>query len=260
MYDKIKYIDSHVHIDIIQKYRPDNIEWLKKTECLPVSWAFGVEIDSIERIREYLEEQHRIIKNLNSNDVPCFYLTGIHPRNLIEDLEAEDVKGLLLKYLDDPLCLGIGEIGLEFGSLKEKEILSAHLDLADELLNRGKMFGVHTPRENKVKITRELIQLLKQYKKWSEIIVIDHCTIDTIGLVLDEGYWAGVTMSPEKTSYNELGQILIEYPECINRIMLNTDSGSEFFKDLYQFRLSSNVGDDILERLTKQNARNFFRL
>lgn len=258
MIENIKFIDSHVHLDIIYRHKPERIGWLKDTGCLPVSWAYSIDVKSVHDLRISLDEQRKAISELNSADVPCFFLAGVHPRNITDDLKPGDVRDLILRSLDDPLCLGAGEIGLETGSQREKEILSAHLDLAEELTGRGKVFGIHTPRDDKARVIAEILLILSKYQKYSEKIVVDHCTEETISAVLDSGFWAGISISPIKISAEEVERIIINNPLYSDRIMLNTDSGGKFFDDIFNFRQSSKLSKEIIENITLKNAQEFF--
>ena len=176
------------------------------------------------------------------------------------DLKPEQIRELILPYLDDPLCLGIGEIGLETGSLREVEILLAHLELADELADRGKVFGIHTPRGNKAKVTSQTLDLLKSYFDYKERIVIDHCTPRIIGEVLSAGFWAGVTLSPVKASAEDVIEMVCRYENSLSRIMLNTDSGTQFFDSLYTFIRGANLDMEIKEKITRSNAQRFYSI
>ena len=156
--------------------------------------------------------------------------------------------------------MGIGEIGLEKGTENEKEILLAQLDMAEEVVSRGKIFGIHTPRENKESLTKETLTLLKPYFTFREKIVIDHCNINTIQRVLESGFWAGVTISPIKTSFQDLKKIIHSHTESLERIMLNTDSGGHFYDDLVRFYSSEQFEPKIREQLANLSAARFFGL
>lgn len=68
-----------------------------------------------------------------------------------------------------------------------------------------------------------------------------------------------MTISPIKTFIEELQKILNENPNYHDRIMLNTDSGSIFYEDLYSFYLSEHISEDIKTNLVKRNALSFFK-
>ena len=255
---KASFVDSHVHLDRIFAENRERISWLRGVGCLPISWAFGDGIASVSDLKDYLHFKKDTIHQINESGLPCFYLAGIHPRNVPPDLNTETIKDILAPYLDDPLCLGIGEIGLEKGNNREKEVLSAQLAMARHVTGRGKVFGIHTPRENKVQMTAEILTIIEQFPPYHNSIVVDHCTLETAGKVLDMGLWAGVTLSPIKTSSEEVHQIIMENPTHRNRIMLNTDSGNIFYEDLYRFYHSGDCPEDLRTKLVKTTALSFY--
>jgi len=116
--------------------------------------------------------------------------------------EAEDV-GLameVLKMIPDFLgrenVLGIGEIGLNKNTRNELRILEEHVRLAGD---NDQLILVHTPHlEDKWKGTRLILDVLRADGRIRpERVIIDHVEEHTIGMVLDAGYWAGITLYPE---------------------------------------------------------------
>jgi len=253
-------VDSHVHLDVIHTHFPRRISWLKKHCIVPISWSFDPDIHTCTQLNRYLANQAAFIRELNSEGFECYFLTGIHPRNIPPELNPDDVRQMLLPYLENPLCLGLGEIGLETGSEAEADILTAQLNLAEFIRSRNKKIGIHTPRKNKPAVTRKLLGMLDDYQGIESMTVIDHCTNDTIGWVLERGFWTGITLSPEKTSVAELKKIIATRPHAHDRIMCNTDSGVTFSEDFYQFSKNLTVSEGIRQALTSANARTFFNL
>jgi hypothetical protein len=90
--------------------------------------------------------------------------------------------------------------------------------------------------------------------------VIDHCTPEIIGEVLSAGFWAGVTLSPIKASTEDVKEIVSRYGNYLSRIMLNTDSGTQFYDDLFTFIQSDELVREIKEKITRSNAERFFRI
>lgn len=257
---RIVFIDSHVHLDTIFANHPYRIEWLKEVRCVPVSWAFGQWVGSVAGLKQHLKTQQETIHRIQESGLNCFFLTGVHPVNIPADLKPEQINEILSPFLDDSLCLGIGEIGLETADSQEKEILTAQLEMAPEVIGRGKVFGVHTPRRDKTRVTAEALTVLKGFAQWWESIVVDHCLPETIGTVLDEGFYAGVTLNPAKASIDDIGRIINDHPDRIDRIILSTDSGSGFFEDLYLFSSSTLFPENIRLRLSKENALSFYKI
>ena len=253
-------IDSHVHLDMTYRNNPGQLVWLKDEGCLPISWAFAPRVDSISDLRHYLDYQKMIFREINRHENRCYFLAGIHPRNIPGDLKSELVRELVLPSLDDDYCLGLGEIGLEKNTSHEREILLAQLDLAEEVVDRGKIFGIHTPRRNKDVVTRETLKLLKPYLVFREQIVIDHCNKNTIQSVLKSGLWVGITLNPIKTSFQDLSEITDTYLGSLGRIMLNTDSGGSFYDDLVRFYHSQEFDQEVRRQLASRSAARFFGL
>ena len=93
--------------------------------------------------------------------------------------------------------MGIGEIGLNKNSRNELAVFEKHVDLAAK---HDKLILIHTPRlEDKLKGTKLIIDALKsgQTNQSPERVIIDHVEEHTIQLVLDAGFWAGMTLYPE---------------------------------------------------------------
>lgn len=254
----ITFVDSHVHLDLLYDTQPSRMPELRQAGCLYVSWAFGRGIESTGDLEAYLHQQVGTIERIDREGLPCFFLSGIHPRNIPVDLRPEDVERLILPFLDHPLCLGIGEIGLEKGSAHEKEIFSAQLAMAPKVSRSGKVFGVHTPRGDKIRVTKETLEILKEFIAFRDRIIVDHCTIETIGEVLGSGIRAGVTLSPAKSSIGDLQDIIRRHGKDLDRILLNTDSGDTYYNDL--LNLVKGNGPEMKQKadLTRENACRFF--
>jgi hypothetical protein len=255
----INFVDSHMHLDLVQESSPDRIQWIKKVHCLAVSWAFAKHIDTATDLHRALGLQRETIHRLNDAGLPCFYLSGVHPRNIPADLRPEAIADLIMGHLDDNLCLGMGEIGLETASNREKDIFSAQMALAPQVTGRNKVIGIHTPRNDKQRVTREILALLENLPDLSDTIVIDHCTLQTIGTVLERGFRAGITVSPVKTSGDELRRIVAKHPDHLDRIMLNTDSGDLFYEDLYTIFMDSGMPKNLKTALARDNALIFYK-
>jgi predicted metal-dependent TIM-barrel fold hydrolase len=254
------FVDSHCHLDLVSVCDGTSISWIKESGCLPVSWSYCGRAQRADDLRKYLARQKEAIARLNREGLRCYYLCGIHPRDITPDLTPSLVSELLQPFLDDPLCLGIGEIGLETGSDREKEILSAHLAVAAKAARRGKVAGIHTPRGNKEAVTAQVLEMLEDCRHWRRSIVVDHCTRDTIARVLQMGLWAGITMSPEKTGTRDLAEIVNAHGNNIGSIMLNTDSGASYHRDLWALRRDESIEKSARTALLKDNALSFFGL
>ena len=102
---------------------------------------------------------------------------------------------LIPPLLERPNVLGIGEIGLNKNSRNELEVLEMHIDLA---ARHDQLILMHTPHlEDKLKGTRLSIDALRNNPRIRpERVIIDHVEEHTVRMVLDAGFWAGMTLYP----------------------------------------------------------------
>ena len=122
--------------------------------------------------------------------------------------------------LDKPNVLGVGEIGLNKNSRNELMVLENHIQMAAD---HGQMILVHTPHlEDKLKGTRLILDALKNHSSIDPSrVIVDHVEEHTAPLVLEAGFWAGMTLYPEsKTTPNRAIDILELYG--YERLWLNS--------------------------------------
>jgi uncharacterized protein len=255
-----RIIDSHVHLDMIGRRYPSRIQWLKENSCGVVSWSFFEGVEAVLQLERCLRLKAQIIGEYSAFGLSCYYLAGIHPRCIPPDLKPEQIASLLESHMEDPLCRGIGEIGLETGDTREQEMFMAQLEFGRSQMPRKKIIGVHTPRSNKLSVTAATLKILDSFKDVSSSLVIDHCTSETIGAVLDAGFWAGVSLSPIKTSWDEMKDIVSIYSSRVDRIMCNTDSAVTFYEDVVEHSRSDDMPESIREKIFYDNAARFFTI
>lgn len=254
-------IDSHVHLDILHHRLGPMVKWFQEHRCTVISWAYNTAIHTIQDLQSYLSGQARTIAELHDQSSwGCFFLAGIHPRNIPSNLGPEKVADLLAPYLSHPLCLGLGEIGLETGTQQEKEIFQAQLELARSLLASGIRVGVHTPRVNKKAMAATILAILDHYKDLNPVTVVDHCNAETLAGVLDRGLWAGVTLSPPKTAVEALPDLVTGHHQALSRLMCNTDSMEEIYPDLIATTQAPLLSDSIKQQITLGAAVRFWGL
>ena len=254
-------IDSHIHLDMVRRFHPDKISWLQDHLMTMVSWAFATHIETTAQLKRYLGQQVRDTEEINAaRPGACFFMSGIHPRSIPRDLKPEDVADILKPFLHHPRCLGVGEIGLETASTLEREVFAAQLELAHSDTAKGGCIGVHTPRKNKINITEVILDILRHFGDLAPVTVIDHCTEETLPQVLALDLWAGVTLSPPKTSIEQLSEMVGRHPNAPFRTMCNTDSGEEVFTDLVTATETLLLADSDKKALLASNAADFFRL
>ena len=102
---------------------------------------------------------------------------------------------MIPEFLDRPGVLGIGEIGLNKNTRNEAIVFLEHLELA---ARTDEQILIHTPHlEDKYQGTRMILDMLADDSRITrERVLVDHVEEHTVRLVLDEGYWAGMTLYP----------------------------------------------------------------
>lgn len=164
--------------------------------CEPAFWA-GFDRSSADGFHDYFCQltEHEP-KRAAKFGIPHFCWLCINPKESEDTKLAEEVISLIPKFLNNPNVLGIGEIGLNKNSRNELRVLELHVELAAK---HNQLILVHTPHlEDKLKGTRLILDVLKNDKRIRpERVVIDHVEEHTIQMVLDHGFWAGMTLYPE---------------------------------------------------------------
>lgn len=119
----------------------------------------------------------------------------INPKEAEDAVFAREVMAIIPEFLDKSNVLGIGEIGLNKNTVSELKIFEEHLEIAQKY---DLPILIHTPHlEDKLKGTQLIIDALKNAKIDPARVIIDHVEEHTAGMVLSEGFWAGMTLYPE---------------------------------------------------------------
>jgi predicted metal-dependent TIM-barrel fold hydrolase len=114
-----------------------------------------------------------------------------------EDRElARSVLARIPEFLDRPNVLGIGEIGTNRNTRNELATFHDHVELA---LERDLLIHIHTPHlEDKHKGTRLIVEALRQYPELKPgRVLIDHAEEHTLEMILEHGFWTGLTLYPQ---------------------------------------------------------------
>jgi hypothetical protein len=191
------YIDPHIHM---VSRTTDDYERMAQAGCVaitePAFWA-GFDRSSPQGFYDYFRQlTESEPQRAAQYGIKHFSWLAINPKEAEDPGFAREVMSLIPEFLDKPNVLGIGEIGLNKNSRNELEIFEAHLALAS---TRNQLVLIHTPHlEDKLKGTRLIIDAIKNNAALDPgRILIDHVEEHTASLVLDEGFWAGMTLYPE---------------------------------------------------------------
>ena len=193
----MRYIEPHGHM--VSRVTDDYLDMVTAgcaAVCEPAFWA-GFDRSSVKGFYDYFCQltEHEP-KRAAKFGLAHYTWLCINPKESEDVGLAQDVLGIIPKFLDRPNVLGIGEIGLNKNSRNEMKVLEMHVDLA---ARTNQLILVHTPHlEDKLKGTRLIVDVLRSDKRIQpERCIIDHVEEHTIKMVLDAGFWAGMTLYPE---------------------------------------------------------------
>ena len=128
---------------------------------------------------------------------------GMNPKEAENRKLADEVIDGMGVYLDHPRCVALGEIGFNNITENEEHALVRQLRMAEE---RKMPVVLHLPHFNKLKGIKRVLEIIQAEGLTRERIDIDHNVEETIGLALESGCYAGMTvypyskLSPERVS------------------------------------------------------------
>ncbi len=193
----MRYIEPHAHM--VSRVTDDYVAMVTSgcaAVCEPAFWA-GFDRSSVQGFHDYFcQLTDHEPKRAAKFGLPHFCWLCINPKESEDAAFAKDVLAIIPQFLDRPTVLGIGEIGLNKNSRNELKVLEWHVDLA---ARHNQLILVHTPHlEDKFKGTRLTLDVLRADSRIRpERVIIDHVEEHTVKMVLDAGFWAGMTLYPE---------------------------------------------------------------
>lgn len=193
----MRYIEPHAHM--VSRVTDDYLDMVTagcQAVCEPAFWA-GFDRSSPAGFYDYFSQltEHEPRRAARFGLAHYCWLC-INPKESEDVKLAQEVIALIPEFLGRPNVLGIGEIGLNKNSKNEILVLEQHIDLA---ARHQQLILVHTPHlEDKLKGTRLIIDALRSDQRIQpERVIIDHVEEHTIRMVLEAGFWAGMTLYPE---------------------------------------------------------------
>ncbi|MGV3774119.1 MAG: TatD family hydrolase [Verrucomicrobiales bacterium] len=193
----MRYIEPHGHM--VSRVT-DDYQDMATAGCVAVSepafWA-GYDRSSVQGFYDYFRQLTDFEpKRAAKFGLKHFTWLCINPKESEDTKLAQEVIDIIPEFMDKPNVLGIGEIGLNKNSRNEMAVLEKHVDLAARF---DQLILVHTPHlEDKLKGTRLIMDVIRNDKRIKpERVIIDHVEEHTVSLVLDRGFWAGMTLYPE---------------------------------------------------------------
>lgn len=190
------YFDPHIHM---VSRTTDDYETLARMGCVgmsePAFWA-GFDRGSVDSFRDYfLQLTDFESKRAAQYRVQHFTWLCINAKEAENVSLSREVIKMIPEFLDLPNVLGIGEIGLNKNTKNECTIFEEHVELA---IAHDQQVLIHTPHlEDKYMGTRMILDMLNNETTLDHRrVLVDHVEEHTIQAVLEDGFWAGMTLYP----------------------------------------------------------------
>ena len=190
------YFDPHIHM--VSRIT-DDYETLAKMGCVglsePAFWA-GFDRGTVDGFRDYFRQLTEVEpKRAAQYGIQHYCWLCINAKEAENVSLSREVIAMIPEFLDKPNVLGIGEIGLNKNTRNESIIFLEHLDLAAKY---DQQILIHTPHlEDKYQGTRMILDMLTGDSRLDRSrVLVDHVEEHTVRHVLEEGFWAGMTLYP----------------------------------------------------------------
>jgi predicted metal-dependent TIM-barrel fold hydrolase len=256
------YIDPHIHM---VSRTTDDYETLAKMGCVAVSepafWA-GYDRGSVDGFRDYFEQLTTFEPSRSASyGIQHFTWLCINAKEAENVALSREVIAMIPDFLDRPGVLGIGEIGLNKNTHNEAIVFLEHVDLA---MKTNEQILIHTPHlEDKYQGTRMILDMLTGDSRVDRSrVLVDHVEEHTVRQVLDEGFWAGMTLYPVSKCTPSRAADIVEMvgPE---RLLVNSagDWGPSKPTAVPDFILEMRRrghSQDLIRRVVYENHRVFF--
>jgi TatD DNase family protein len=249
-------IDTHTHLDN-EKYYDDIEEVIKRAKLNGVE-KFIIPAAHPKDIKKAVELANRY------DDI--YFAVGVHPIDILH-FEYE----YLLDYINNPKCVAVGEIGLDYHYTKDTkdyqiELFQEQLDIAIEY---NKPVIIHIRDANK-----DAFDILDNYtKKYPQLKGVLHCyNADRQFLKFKDNFYYGIGGVITFKNAKKLIEVFPEIPK--NRVIIETDSpyltphphrgerNEPAFTTLVRDKIALlwNVEPKEVENITTQNAKELFKI
>ena len=193
----MEYIDIHAHM---VSRTTDDYYQMALTGCVavtePAFWTGWdrISADGFEDYFRHLTDFEP--KRAAQYGIQHYSWLCLNPKEGDNRDLAREVLSRIPKYLDCATVLGIGEIGLNRVTRNELETFKDHVEMA---LDYDQLIHIHTPHlEDKYKGTRVIVDTLLSYDRIDpQRVLIDHAEEHTLAMILDNGFWTGITLYPQ---------------------------------------------------------------
>ena len=184
---------------------------------------------------------------------------GMNPKEAEDRALADAVIDGMGEYLDHPRCVALGEIGFNNITPNEEHALVRQLRMAEE---RKMPVVLHLPHFNKLKGITRVLEIIKAEGLTRERIDIDHNVEETIGLALESGCYAGMTVYPySKLSPERVSAMLKEHGH--ERVIVNGSADWGISDPLSLIKVVKRLREDgfdeaVIEAITHDTPMKFY--
>ncbi|MFZ5471456.1 MAG: TatD family hydrolase [Myxococcota bacterium] len=253
-----RLFDAHLHPRGLSDQDLDTLRYFGVERALVAAdhAAKGAKpTDLYDHFADLVEVQ---LPRLERFGIRAYAAVGVHPR-AIPRKGLTEVLSALPGYFRGGKVVALGEIGLHAGGETEEEAFTEQLALARRL--RLPVL-VHTPVEDKERLTRRALVLLRASDITPHRVLVNHANGRTARLILECGHFAGLTIRPDELSTEQAVGLVRKLGA--ERLVLDSGSGEgasdllglpRVASRLLRVRLSSAV----VARVTFENARECFR-
>ncbi len=250
----LEILDSHTHANTmpnsaIELMNVAGIEKLVLCSFVPVARNAETLCDHFEELCTFQKDR------LDKYGIESYAFVGIHPLCIPENWRR--ALEFMEDYLSDGRAVGIGEVGLHNSWEKEEEVLLSQFELAKEY---DTPVIVHTPPFERVRAVEKTLKLAEKAGVDFGKLVIDHTSVDTVGIVNDSNAVPGLSVKPGILSAEDLIANLDDFEvgllnsDCAN--VTNTDPLA--VPKAVSFMLREGVERSIVEKMCWKNARSVY--
>ncbi|WP_254507847.1 TatD family hydrolase [Anatilimnocola floriformis] len=190
------YFDPHIHM--VSRIT-DDYETLARMGCValsePAFWA-GFDRGTVHGFRDYFRQLTEVEpKRAAQYGIQHYCWLCINAKEAENVSLSREVIAMIPEFINKPNVLGIGEIGLNKNTRNEAIVFLEHMELA---IKYEQQILIHTPHlEDKYQGTRMILDMLTGDSRIERNrVLVDHVEEHTIRHVLEEGFWAGMTLYP----------------------------------------------------------------
>ena len=184
---------------------------------------------------------------------------GMNPKEAEDRALADAVIDGMGEYLDHPRCVAMGEIGFNNITPNEEHALVRQLRMAEE---RKMPVVLHLPHFNKLKGITRVLEIIKAEGLTRERIDIDHNVEETIGLALESGCYAGMTVYPySKLSPERVSAMIREHGHA--RVIVNGSADWGISDPLSLIKVverlrADGFGEEVIAAITHDTPMAFY--